>query len=114
MTGSTSDVAYFSTIIAFMVVLTLHFMTFATVFIFDTYDILLFEMPKWQRYVIIGVFIVLPFYYLISRFFPESEILKQIERELNLKKGRLYAFGYVVFSIALFVITLLIVKDIIF
>jgi len=113
-TGNTADIAYFSTIIAFMSILMLHFMTFATVFILDSYNILLFEMPKWQRYIIFGMFILLPFYLLINKLFPESEILKQMEREPNLKKGRLYAFGYVVFSIALFVITLLTVKGVIF
>jgi len=113
-TGNTADIAYFSTIIAFISILMLHFMTFATVFILDSYNILLFEMPKWQRYIIFGMFILLPFYLLINKLFPESEILKQMEREPNLKKGRLYAFGYVVFSIALFVITLLTVKGVIF
>ena len=51
---------------------------------------------------------------LINYLFPEAEILKQLEREPILKKGRLYAFGYVVFSIALFIITLLTVKGVIF
>lgn len=113
-TGNTAGIAYYSTIIAFLAVLLFHFMTFACIFIWDENTILLLQIPKWQRFILFSVFIILPFYLLINYLFPEAEILKQLEKEPNLKKGSLYAFGYVVFSIALFIITLLTVKGVIF
>jgi hypothetical protein len=111
---NTEDVAYFSAIMAFLVVLTFHYMTFASIFIWDEYTIHFMQFPKWQRYIMVCLFIVAPFYLLIKYFFPESEILKQMGRESNLKRGRLYALGYLVFSIALFLITVWTVKGLIF
>lgn len=111
-TGNTADISYYSTVIAFLAVLLLHYLTLALVFNWYQFDIL-DNYPRFIRFLLFGLFL-LPFYLVIYIAFPESEILKQIEREPNLKKGRLYAFGYVVFSIALFVITLLTVKGVIF
>ncbi len=111
---NSEDVAYFRTIMAFLAVLIIHYMTFASIFIWDENNTNFMQFPKWQRYIMFALFIVAPFYLLIKYFFPESEILKQMELEPNLKKGRLYVLGYVVFSVALFAITVLTVKDIIF
>jgi hypothetical protein len=111
---NTEDIAYFSTVVVLLVVLFFHFATFASIFLWDENTIKIMQIPKWQRLIYLSLFIILPFYLLIQYFFPESEILKQMGRESNLNKGRLYSLGYIVFSIALFLITVWTVKGLIF
>lgn len=112
MTGYTRNEPYSKTIGAFIVILFFHYMTLSIYFGWCHIDFFSQSSELW-RILIFGV-IYFPINYIICMLFPESKILRQLHKEPNLKKGRYIAFGYFVFSIVLFVITVLTVKDVIF
>ena len=112
MTGYTRNKPYSKTIGAFMGILLFHYMTLAIYFGWNHLDFYSQSTELWR--ILMFILIYFPINYLICILFPETKILRQLRKEKNLKKGRLIAFAYIVFSIALFVITVLTVKDIIF
>jgi hypothetical protein len=112
MTGYTRNQPYSKTIGVFIVILLLHYMTLAIYFGWNHIDFYSQSTELWR--ILMFILIYFPINYLICMLFPETKILRQLRKEKNLKKGRHIAFAYIVFSIALFVITVLTVKDIIF
>jgi len=112
MTGYTRNEPYSKTIGVFMVILLFQFMTLAIYFGRNHLDF--YSQPSELWRILIFSLIYFPINYVTCAIFPETKILRQLRKEKNLKKGRHIAFAYIVFSVALFVITVLTVKDIIF
>ncbi|HMR90151.1 MAG TPA: hypothetical protein PKD51_18445 [Saprospiraceae bacterium] len=110
--GNTADIAYFMTLSAFLMILIFHYMTLAAGFGWNHFENIS-QYPKFLRYLIFSI-ISLPFYLTLYFVFPKSKILRQQRKETNLKRGRLIAFGYFVFSFALFTVTMLTVNGVIF
>lgn len=111
--GRTSEIAYSKTIMAFLAVLLINYFALATVFKWPHYNILA-PYPKLLRFILFSIFVTLPFYFITSWIFPESKILNQLKLETRLKQGRIFAFGYIGFSILILVISILKVNNIIF
>jgi hypothetical protein len=105
--GKYKDTAYFKTILVFNLILFLNILTILALLNINTF----FDsnIPRWERYLYLGFGYVLPTYFIISKIFPEQEILKVQMENKKIRKYNICIISYFIMSI-IFLTTAILIK----